>query len=319
MSNATCTKCGRPAFYFRAYTGERLCIKHFLESIEENVRRNIGKNKLFTWNDKIMVAASGGKDSSVLLYILHKIEQEFPHTELFALTIDEGVQGYTEQRAEIVRKVIKMAERDAGGRIEHYTASFKERYGYTLQEIVERSMKMGKGVSPCTYCGVLRRRLINVMAKELGATKVATGHNLDDEAQTILLNLGRGDIHRLARVGPKPIRELPGFVPRVKPLRYVPEEEIAVFSYLKGFPFMRSECRYIGTSMRGHLRVSLNRIDRLHPGFKYRIVQTFDQIQPILAEKSAHDVKVRPCKKCGEPTTGEICRACQLLEELGID
>jgi len=72
--------------------------------------------------------------------------------------------------------------------------------------------------------------LLNIAAKKLGATKVVTGHNLDDEAQTFMINLLRGDIERIYR-GFGPIEAKEGFIPRIKPLRYIYEEEIMIYAY----------------------------------------------------------------------------------------
>lgn len=314
-----CSKCNKPSFYYRSYSGEKLCTSHFIRSVEDNVRINIGKNELFTWNDRIMVAASGGKDSSVLLYILYKIELDFPHSEVFALTIEEGAPGYIEYRKKAVERVLNKIIKDMGGKIDHYIVTFKEHYGYTLSEIIKLANSKHTGLNPCSYCGILRRRLLNLMAKEYGATKVATGHNLDDEAQTILMNLSRGDIFRISRIGPKPVKDLEGFVPRVKPLRYVPEEEITLYAYLKNFNTIEGECTYSITSLRGLLRRTLNYLESKNPGFKYRIVKTFDKLLPaIRAHLSEETPQMRFCKKCGEPTTNNLCRTCQILEEIGI-
>ncbi len=331
----TCSRCGKPAFYYRAYTAEALCESHFIHSIEENVKKNINKNNLFTWNDKIMVAASGGKDSSVLLYILSKIEKEYPTAELFAVTIIEGIPEYSENREKIVKEVINLAVNDGGRKVDHYSFHFKKEYGYTLSEIVQEAMKRKTGLNPCSYCGVMRRRLLNSVAKQLGATKVATGHNLDDEAQTILMNMGRNDLLRLLRIGPKPIRDLPGFVPRVKPLRYIPEEEITLYAFLKNMPPFEQECPYVELSLRGKIRQFLNDLEKAQPGFKYNLVKSIDNLfeQTKLREMSEpnfvietaqeHEIirgsQIKFCKRCGEPTsTGDLCRACELLEELGI-
>ncbi|MEM3832758.1 MAG: TIGR00269 family protein [Thermoprotei archaeon] len=327
-------KCGKSAFYYRAHTAETLCESHFVHSIEENVKRNINKNNLFTWNDKIMIAASGGKDSSVLLYILSKIEKNYPAADLFAVTIIEGIPQYSENREKIVKEVINIATNDGGRKIEHYVFHFKKEYGYTLSEIVQEANKRKTGLNPCSYCGVMRRRLLNTVAKQLGATKVATGHNLDDEAQTILMNMGRNNIERLLRVGPKPIKDLPGFIPRVKPLRYVPENEITLYAYLKNMPSFEQECPYVELSLRGKLRKFLNDLEKTQPGFKYNLVKSVDnileQIKPEVYQPSfiietvninnvIKEPQIKFCKRCGEPTsTGDLCRACELLEELGI-
>ncbi|HAB51479.1 MAG TPA: tRNA lysidine(34) synthetase TilS, partial [Ignavibacteriales bacterium] len=58
-------------------------------------------------------------------------------------------------------------------------------------------------VKPCTICGIFRRYLLNKKSKELKLTKLATGHNLDDEAQSIMMNQMKNNMNASARLGPK--------------------------------------------------------------------------------------------------------------------
>ena len=304
-----CIKCGAKAVYYSVYSGHVFCAKCFMKSVERRVRTTINRYKLFDLKDHILIAISGGKDSQVLATIITKIERDFPNVTLTALIVDEGVPGYRDFG---LRRSKELCE-ELG--IELVATSFKELFGYSLPEIVSIAEKRGMTLRACTFCGILRRRAINVKAKELGATKVATGHNLDDEAQTALMNLLRGDVLRLLRLGPKPIEELPGFVPRVKPLRYIPEKETTLYAYFKGYPFYEVECPYVRASMRDEIRFILNEIEGRHPGAKYAIVKAVDKLSAMGASLK---VQVGLCKYCGEPTSREVCRACELLEALGV-
>ncbi|HDO41757.1 MAG TPA: TIGR00269 family protein, partial [Candidatus Bathyarchaeota archaeon] len=70
MQASICTACKRrEAVYFRPYSGERLCKKCFIESIEEKTRATISKYEMFEFDDRIAVGVSGGKDSTSLLYV----------------------------------------------------------------------------------------------------------------------------------------------------------------------------------------------------------------------------------------------------------
>jgi tRNA(Ile)-lysidine synthase TilS/MesJ len=197
-ANAADTVCAvckrRDAFFFRPYSGERLCEKCFAESIEAKVRGTIAKYQMFSFDDRIAVAVSGGKDSISLLHILAKTERAHPQASLVAVTVDEGIKGYRDEALAIAAANCKTLG------IEHHVVSFKELYGFTLDEIVTRvRVKGGRTVTSCAYCGVLRRRALNVAARDVGADKVATAHTLDDEVQTSLMNIFRGDILRLAK------------------------------------------------------------------------------------------------------------------------
>ncbi|MBS7638878.1 MAG: TIGR00269 family protein [Candidatus Bathyarchaeia archaeon] len=305
-----CTICGvREAFFARLYSGERLCVKCFIESIENKVRATIAKHKMFEFNDRIAVAVSGGKDSLSLLHILARIERDFPRASLCAITVDEGIEGYRDEAVEIA------SENCRGLGVEHHILSFKDLYGYSLDEIVERIRRCRSGLTPCSYCGVLRRRAINLLARKIGATKIATAHNLDDEIQTFILNIVHGDPLRVARTGPTFDEEEPGLIPRVKPLCEVLEKEITLYAYLRGIRFQENPCPYAGEALRNDVRNMLNRLEEKHPGTKYTVYRSAERIREMI-RGSIPRITLNQCRICGEPTVGEICQVCQLLQKI---
>lgn len=315
MSTAPCTLCKRrDAVFMRPYSGEKLCARCFCKSIDDKVRATIARHDMFKPTDKIMVAVSGGKDSIALLHILAKFEKAFPKASLCAVTVDEGIRGY---RDEALKFAIGNC-RKLG--IDHAVTSFKELYGYSLDEIVRITLEKaesGKGLTPCAYCGVLRRRALNLAARKAGVDKLATAHNLDDEAQTILLNILHGDALRIARVKPVLAEGHPKFVQRVKPMCEVPEKEIALYAYLKRKEFQSVPCPYASTALRSDIRVMLNRMEEKHAGIKFTLIKSVERIRPAL-EAVAEEVKLQDCRECGEPTVGEICKPCQMLRKLDI-
>lgn len=305
-----CTLCkGKEAVFMRRYSGEKLCERCFCKSIENKVRGTLSKYAMFAPKDKIMVAVSGGKDSVTLLHILTKIEKGFSDAALSAVTVDEGIKGY---RDEALKVAVKNCERL---NVEHVVASFKEMYGYGLDEIV--NMIREKEPTPCSYCGVLRRRALNTAAREADVDKLATAHSLDDETQTILLNIIRGDALRIARVKPMLTVIHPKLVQRVKPLCEVPEKEIAFYAYLRKIKFQSIPCPYAQTALRNDVRIMLNRMEEKHAGTKFAIFRSIEKIRPAL-EAIAEEAKLQNCKICGEPTAGELCKPCQMLQELHI-
>ena len=311
MQASICTACKRrEAVYFRPYSGERLCKKCFIESIEEKTRATISKYEMFEFNDRIAVAVSGGKDSTSLLYVLEKIEREFPKSTLVAVTVDEGIKGYRDEALKIARKNCEKLN------VEHHIVSFKELFGYKLDEIVELMKKREAELSPCAYCGVLRRRALNIAAREVDADKLATAHSLDDEVQTILINILHGDPLRLARAKPVTEEVHEKLVRRVKPFCEIPEREIAFYAYLKNIEFQSFPCPYAPQALRSEIRIILNRLEERHPGMKYTIFRSIERIRPALERMAEKELK--ECRICGEPTTGEICKVCELLQELGI-
>jgi uncharacterized protein (TIGR00269 family) len=308
-----CTLCRRKeAVYGRSYSGEKLCQRCFCKTLEDKVRRTISKYEMLDPRDRIMLAVSGGKDSVTLLHLLTKIESAFPATVLSAGTVDEGIRDYRDE-------ALKIAERNCKKLgVEHLVISFKELFGYELDEIVELVRRKGeKGLTPCSYCGVLRRQALNIMAREADVDKLVTAHSLDDEAQTMLLNVIHGDPLRIVRS--KPVLDVihPKLVQRVKPLCQVPEKEVAFYAYLKGIEFQCIPCPYAQTALRNDIRSMLNSLEHKHAGTLYAIFNSIERIRPAL-EDFAEEVKLNNCKMCGEPTVGGLCRPCQLLHALGV-
>jgi len=312
-----CSLCKeKDAVYKRLYSGEELCAKCFTRTIEDKVKVTIAKHKMFKPDDRIAVAVSGGKDSVTLLHILAKLEKLFPKASLCAVTIDEGIKGY---RDEAVKFAVENCSKLG---VEHFVTSFKELFGVQLDELVSllhsKSRMNSETLSPCAYCGVLRRRALNLAARKAKADRLALAHNLDDEVQTILLNIMHGDAPRIARVKPVLEESHPMFVPRVKPLCEVPEKEIAFYSYMRKTEFQSLPCPYASTAMRNDIRSIINRLEEKHAGTKFTIYKSIERIRPAL-EAAEKDVKLCACKVCGEPTVGNICKPCEMLRELGVN
>ena len=308
-----CTLCkGKDAVFLRPYSGERLCRRCFLKSIENKVRGTIAKYDMLKPDDKIMVAVSGGKDSVTLLHILAKIERAFPEAKLCAVTVDEGIKGY---REEALKVAVKNCQKLG---IEHVITSFKELYGYKLDEIVSVIQdREGQGLTPCSYCGVLRRRALNTAARDASVDKLATAHNLDDETQTMILNVLHGDALRIARVKPVLTVIHPKLIRRIKPFCEVPEKEIALYAYLRNIQFQSIPCPYARTALRSDIRTMLNRMEEKHIGIKFTIFKSMERIRPAL-EAMVEEAKMQECEVCGEPTVREICQPCQMLQKLSI-
>ena len=303
-----CIKCDSPAFTKLLTSNTPLCRKHYIEYIEKKVRHAIKKHKMFSFNDKIAVAYSGGKDSTTLLHILYKIEQHYPKSELFAVIVDEGISGYRDHAVKVALKNVKHLD------IPYKVISFKDLFKITLDEIVSEVSQAPKKFSACTYCGVFRRRAIDIGAKSFGATKVATGHNLDDEVQTFLLNLIRGDIKRIGRLSSS-YAGLDVFIPRVKPLRYVSEREVVLYALAKNLEFHSEPCPYSSSSTRNEVREFINKTGLKIPSIRENLLVAFDTISPLL-KKNASEIPIGRCKKCGAPTSGDLCQVCKLLETI---
>ena len=304
-----CTDCQRREVIFtRPYSGERLCQQCFLSSVERRVRKAISKYDMLRPDDKIAVAVSGGKDSLSLLHILHRIEREFPQAEVIALTVDEGIPKYRDEAVTLSAKICEKLG------VEQIVVSFQELYGLTLQEMATRVKGRRGELTPCSFCGVLRRKALNIAAKRIGATKVATAHNLDDETHTMLLNVIHGNILRLGRTEPSTTEGTAAFIPRVKPLCETPEEETTLYAYLRGFEFQSAQCPHAPQALRTEIREFVAKLEANHPGTRFTIYQSFEKLASFM--KGTSKPKLAACKLCSEPSVGDICEACRMLSRL---
>lgn len=303
----------REAFYHRPYSGEKLCRRCFGRSIEEKVRATISQHDMFQYNDRIAVAVSGGKDSLGLLHILAKIEQDYPKVSLTAITIDEGIREYRDEALEITVENCKVLG------IEHYTLSFRELYGHTMDEIASNLKQTRRAkLTPCAYCGVLRRKALNIAARKVKADKIATAHTLDDESQTFLLNMVHGNLSRMARESSSTDGSHPKLVQRVKPFCEIPERDTALYSYVKGMRFQSIQCPYASEALRNDIRSFLNRMEQKHPGIKFTIFRSAERISRALRETSTEE-KLSECVNCGEPASENLCKACEMFRKLFDD
>jgi uncharacterized protein (TIGR00269 family) len=300
----------RDAFFFRPYSGERLCKKCFVASIEAKVRGAIGKYDMFDFDDRIAIAVSGGKDSISLLHILAKTEQSHPKSSLVAVTVDEGIKNYRDEALELAAANCKTLS------VEHHVVSFKQLYGFTLDEIIARMDSKGeRKLTACAYCGVLRRRALNVAARDVCADKLATAHTLDDEVQTSLMNIFRGDIARLAKEKPVTDEVHPMLVRKVKPFCEVPERESTLYAYVKQISFQDTPCPYASEALRNDIRAMLNRMEQKRAGTKFTVFKSIERIRPALVEVVDKD-HFRKCTECGEPASSSLCRICEMLRDL---
>ena len=227
-----------------------------------------------------------------------------------AVTIDEGIEGYRQDGVEIA---VKNAEKLG---VEHRIVKFKDYFGTTLDDIVQNnSIKDGRR-NACTYCGVFRRWIFNRVSKEIGATKIATGHNLDDETQSIVMNYLEGNIQNLTRIGPKSESKSERFTVKIKPLREIPEREIGIYVVAKELDVHFAGCPYAGESFRAEIGTFIKQLSENHPTIMYSTLRGFDCIKPVLKKEFSHESVFKVCEMCGEPSASTICKACSFLNQL---
>ena len=280
-------------------TENGLCSEHFIEYFENTVKDTVKRFKLFNKKQKIIVAASGGKDSLSVLYLTKKITGNAE-----ALIIDEGIFGYRENTLEDLKVFCKKHK------IKLNIASFKKEFGASLDKVIKKN----KDVNPCTFCGILRRFMINKYSQ--GYDVVVLGHNMDDEAQSVMMNIFRGNLEISSRLGPiTGSQKSNKFTPRVKPLYFVTEKEVKIYSTLMGFQDKFVECPYTHSSYRNFTRDYLNREESKTSGVKRNIIENFIKILPLIKKKHSTKGKIQLCKSCGYPAKHEYCNTCLTLEK----
>jgi uncharacterized protein (TIGR00269 family) len=330
-----CTKCDREAVMHAAYSGSHLCEEHFRGSVESRVRHRIREDSLVprsatpenpeTW----VIGLSGGKDSVVLTHILDETFAEDPRIELIALTIHEGIEGYRDKSVDACEELASELD------LRHEIVSYEEEFGVQMDDVVEKDPQ---NMAACAYCGVFRRDLLSQYAADFGADKLLTGHNLDDEAQTALMNFLEGDVEQMANhfeasLGDFEDRDLPddagddgelgtrseqdAFVPRAKPLRDIPEKEVALYAHLTDLPAHITECPHSSEAYRGEIQELLYDLEERHPGTRHSIMSGYEEMAALAADSYSDDtgdVETQECAECGSPTTRERCRKCALVD-----
>lgn len=318
-----CSKCKSRAVMRQAYSGESLCKKHFMRMFEDRVRKSIREFSMLKPNQHVAVALSGGKDSAVLLHLLCDLKQRLP-MRISAILVDEGISGY---RPHTIKTAKKECEKLG---VKLHIVTFEKEFGKKLDAVIKkRDGKKSEGRcasgakrGACTYCGVFRRALLNRAARRIGADKLAVGHNLDDTAQTVLMNLMRNEPARLARFGISGgVADGEGLVPRIKPLVRTPEKEVAIYAMLKGIGIHFMQCPYAEEALRQDVRSVLNKLEEKYPGTKFRMLNSFVAMRPALMKFASDEAKessgkIGACRTCGDATSGTECAACRLEKEI---
>jgi len=300
VGRPACLVCGGRAAVYVPYLGGHLCAGHFVEWFERRVRDTVERFGLVEPGDRVAVAVSGGKDSLALLSLLARWSGEMGF-EVFGVAVDEGIRGYREYKLEALRRLAE----ELGAPI--HVGGFKEYVGFTLDEAVAVLRERGMEFSPCSVCGVFRRYVMNRVARDLGATKLATGHNLDDEVQVYVMNLLKAHLEGVAREGIATAAGEEGLVPRIKPFYFVREKETLTYALLRGIwtPFV--ECPYVVYALRHVVRHWINRVASGDEEAKYRLLASKEATRGLLGGAGR---VTRRCVVCGEPSSKPVCKAC---------
>jgi uncharacterized protein (TIGR00269 family) len=255
--------------------------------------------------DSVCIGLSGGKDSATLLFVLKKLAPKIRISRLVAITLDEGISGY---REEAIRLAKILTERT---NVDHLIIRFKDIFGLNLDDLASRYKK-----NLCSICGVLRRRALDIAAKEFGCKVIATGHTREDIAQTFIMNIIRGEPQRLARTTMK-TDGTRGFITRIKPLSYLNEREVALYAFLSKIEFQKKACPYRIESLRLQVLTMLNKMESIDPKISINLTRSLERSRDLLGVKY-RCFKLNSCTQCGYPSAKEICMVCQIIKGLDI-
>ena len=267
-----------------------LCSKHFVEYFEDKVQDTIREQDLIPKGSRVCVAASGGKDSLTLLYLLHKFGYDVE-----ALAIDEGIADYREHSLKDLKTLCE------DNNITLTIIPFSSLINKDLDDVMKEK------IHACTVCGTLRRKIMNDHAQKYDL--IATGHNADDEAQAILMNLFRAQTQMLFRSGPSTNKQ-EGFTPRIKPLYFCTEKEILTYALIKGYKGEFTECPYAKAAYRERTRAVINDYTTKNPQAKNNVLKKYLSLR----KTHKHPTRTNECVRCGAPTPNKTCSACTLIQ-----
>lgn len=287
----------------RPKTLQHICRDCFYDAFESEIHHVILENQLFKAGERVAIGASGGKDSTVLAYVLSKLNRIHNYgLHLFLLSVDEGITGYRDDSLETVhRNQVQYG-------LPLKVVSYKDLYGWTMDQIVNViGLK-----NNCTFCGVFRRQALDRGAALLKVDKVVTGHNADDIAETVVLNILRGDVARLSRCTSITTGE-DGPIPRCKPFKYTYEKEIVMYAYFNRLDYFSTECIYSPNAYRGFAREFIKDLERIRPRAILDIIKSGENFRISTSTKMPEQ---GTCERCGYISSQKWCKACVLLDGL---
>jgi len=213
--------------------------------------------------DRVMVGLSGGKDSWALMQVLDRLRERAPiDFSLIAVNVDSG---YKDFKHDVIAKTC-----DARGweyRIEHTSI------GDVMDDILEAN------ATPCSLCARLRRGVLYRIATEVGATKIALGHHLDDFIETLLLNLFFAGA---LKAMPARLVSDSGEHVVIRPLAYVGEDEARLYTKQCELPIIGCcwpACGDLSLQRQRVKRLILD-LEREHPGVKQSMLKALGNVMP---------------------------------------
>jgi uncharacterized protein (TIGR00269 family) len=294
-----CRKCGAQASIELRRHNAAFCTPDFQEFFKRQIREAIRKHRMFTTEESILVAVSGGKDSLALWDVL--IDEGYRTTGLY---LDLGIFDYS------VESKAKCERFAAARNVPLMVSTVADEVGAPVPVIKQVTRR-----PPCSGCGLSKRYLMNRVALEHGFPVVATGHNLDDEAATLFGSVMHWQTDALPRQSPALASTHPKLVRRVKPLYRLSERETAAYAFFQKIDYIVDECPFAkGATSIAHKEI-LNQMEEASPGAKHNFLFGFLEKGRAAFERVEH-VELKECERCGQVTTGTLCAFCRLADQV---
>jgi uncharacterized protein (TIGR00269 family) len=294
-----CRKCGQGAVLELRRHNTAFCAPDFVEFFRNQVREAIRKHRMFTREEPVLVAVSGGKDSLALWDVL--LQDGYRTTGLY---LDLGIFDYS------VESKAKCEAFAAARGAPLLVVAVAETVGAPVPVIKQVTRR-----PPCSGCGLSKRYLMNKTALEHGFPVVATGHNLDDEAATLFGSVMHWQTEALPRQSPALASTHPKLVRRVKPLYRLSERETAAYAFLRQIDYIVEECPFAkGATSIAHKEI-LSRMEEASPGAKHNFLFGFLDRARVAFERT-EAVELHECARCGQVTTGTLCAFCKLADQV---
>jgi uncharacterized protein (TIGR00269 family) len=293
-----CRRCKAPAVVEVRRHNAAFCRECFVRHVHEQVRRAIDAYSMLRPDDRILVAVSGGKDSLALWDVLLDLGYRAD-----GLYLGLGIGEYSTRSGEVARAFA--AER--GVRL--IEVDLEREYGFDVPTAGRKGSR-----STCAVCGLSKRYVFNRTARDHGYDVIATGHNLDDEAATLLGNTLRWQTDYIARQFPI-LPEEEGLARKVKPLYRLSELETAAYAFLRGIDYVVEECPLVAGNTQLRYKEAMNQLEATSPGTKAQFFLSYlERGAPLFAAEDA--ATLTPCERCGQPTTGRFCAFCRAQAQI---
>jgi len=298
VNRMKCRRCKAPAVVEVRRHNAAFCRDCFEHYVRAQVVRAIAHYDMVGPDDRILVAVSGGKDSLALWDLLLDLGYRAD-----GLYLGLGIGEYSSRSGDVVRafageRDTRLIEVDLAGE-----------YGFDVPTAGKKGSR-----STCAVCGLSKRYVFNKAARDHGYDVIATGHNLDDEAATLLGNTLRWQTEYIARQFPVlPAEE--GFARKVKPLYRLSELETAAYAFLRGIDYVVEECPLVAGNTQLRYKDAMNQLESTSPGTKAQFFLSYlDRAAPLFATQD--DAHLTACERCGQPTTARFCAFCRARAQI---